>query len=262
MILTTEEMDKLGVGFSKKEIQLHKGIAGLKYYLLIIYLRLHIMPINILPTTLSKLVEKCGYSASTRRSTAYDDWRNIIHRLITNGYMTCSQDILTVKPTEEFILTFSHKKNPFYTDDSFVFITKKEFDVITSYKTNMNKSLILGVYLYIKQFIIDTEISTGVAYPTKQQIAQGIGVSSTTTIEKAINILIELELLYVKTGFYIEDTNEVGSYVPASNIYSLNSNISNERCVTELENKYGRPVYTKDKVPGVIKFLERKGKIK
>ena len=188
----------------------------------------------------------------------YDDWRNIINKLIANGYITCSQDIMTVKPTEEFILTFSHKKNPFYTDDSFVFITKKEFDAITSCKANMNKSVIMGVFLYIKQFIIDTEFSTGIAHPSKHQIAQGIGVSSTTTIEKAINILVELELLYVKTGFYIEDTIEVNSYVPASNVYSLNSNISDERCITELGNKYGRPVYTKDSVPGIIKFLEKK----
>lgn len=252
-------MDKLGVGFSKKEIQLHKGIAGLKYYLIVMYLRLHIMPINILPTTLSKLITKCGYSASSRKTATYDDWRNIIHKLIDDGYMICSHDILTVKPTEEFILTFSHKKNPFYTNDNFVFITKKEFDVITDYKTNMNKSVIMGVYLYIKQYIIDTEHAAGIAYPTKQQIAQGIGVSSTTTIEKAINILVELDLLYVKTGFYIEDTIEVNSYVPASNVYSLNNNISNERCLTELENKYGRPVYTKDTVPGVIKFLKKKG---
>ena len=93
-------MDKLGVGFSKKEIQLHKGIAGLKYYLIVMYLRLHIMPINILPTTLSKLITKCGYSSGTRNTTMYDDWRNIINKLITNGYITCSQDIMTVKPTE------------------------------------------------------------------------------------------------------------------------------------------------------------------
>lgn len=251
-------MDKLGVGFSKKEIQLHKGIAGLKYYLIVMYLRLHIMPINILPTTLSKLITRCGYSAGTRNITIYNDWRNIIHKLIDSGYITCSQDIMTIKPTEEFILTFSNKKNPFYTDDSFVFITKKEFDAITSYKTNMNKSVIIGTYLYIKQYIIDTEYAAGIAYPTKQQIAQGIGVASTTTIEKAINILVELELLYVKTGFYIEDTIEVNSYVPASNVYSLNSNISNDRCITELGNKYGRPVYTKDSVPGIIKFLEKK----
>ena len=251
-------MDKLGVGFSKKEIQQHKGIAGLKYYLIVMYLRLHIMPINILPTTLSKLITKCGYSAGTRKATIYDDWRNIIHKLIDSGYMACSQNIMTVKPTEEFILTFSDKKNPFYTDDSFVFITKKEFDAITSYKTNMNKSVIMGVYLFIKQYIIDTEHVAGIAYPTKQQIAQGIGVASTTTIEKAINILVELELLYVKTGFYIEDTIEVNSYIPASNVYSLSSNISNERCITELGNKYGRQVYTKDTVPGIIKFLEKK----
>ena len=86
-------------------------------------------------------------------------------------------------------------------------------------------------------------------------------MASTTTIEKAINILVELGLLYVKTGFYIEDTIEVNSYVPASNVYSLNSNISDQRCITELENKYGRPVYTKDTVPGIIKFLEKKANI-
>lgn len=255
LILTSEEIDKLGVGFSKKEIQSHKGIAGLKYYLVVMYLRLHIMPVNILPTTLSKLITRCGYSASTRRTTTYDDWRNIIYKLIADGYLTCSQDIMTVKPTEEFVLTFSHSRNLFFTDDSFVFITKKEFDAITSYKTNMNKSVIIGVFIYIKQFIIDADFASGIAYPSKHQIARGIGISSATTIEKAINILVDLNLLYVKSDFYIEDTTDAGSYIPTSNVYTLRDDIDIKVYLKELENKYSRPVYTKNTVPGRIKFL-------
>ena len=167
---------------------------------------------------------------------------------------------MKVTPTEEFILTFSHKKNPFFTNDSFVFVTKREFDAITSYVTIMNKSVILGVFLFIKQYIIDTDSSPGIAYPSKNQIAQGIGISSVTTIEKAISILEELNLLYVKSGFYIEDSTENDSYVPASNVYSLCNNISMDKYLTELGNKYGRPVYTSDTVPGTIKFLDKRKK--
>lgn len=216
------------------------------------------MPVNILPTTLSKIITRCGYSASTRRAATYEDWRNIISKLIVNGYVECSHDILTIKPTEEFVLTFSHKKNPFYTKDSFVFITKKEFDAITSYNTNMNKSAIIGVFLYIKQFIIETDYSAGLSYPSKQQIARGVGISSVTTIEKAIDILAELKLLYINSGFYIEDNTNNGVYVPASNVYSIRP-VSVAECITELESKYGKPVYTKDTVPGIIKFLDKKG---
>lgn len=257
-MLAPDDIKSLGVGFSRKEIQLHKGMSGLKYYLVILYLRFHLEPTNIVRTSLIEINIECGYSSNSRNVTIYNDWRNIIHKLVSDGYITCSQDIMTVQPTKQFIIEFNYRKNPFYSNDGFVFINKYEYELITSYKTNMNKSAILGVFLFIKQYIINTEYSSGIAYPSKYQIAQGVGISSTTTIDKIINILVELNLLYVKSGFYIEDSMEYGSYIPASNIYSLSKDINIKKCLVELENKYGRPVYTKDTVPGTIKFLEKK----
>lgn len=232
-------------------------MSGLKYYLIILYLRFHLEPINIVRTTLTDIVNECGYSSNSHNTSIYDDWKTIMYELISKEYITCSQDIMNISPIKQLIITFNYKKNPFFTNDSFVFITKNEFDMITSYKTKMNKSVILGVFLFIKQYIIDTEHSSGISYPSKQQIKNGIGISSISTIEKAINILVELKLLYVKSDFYIEDTVNSGSYIPASNAYTLRDDIGIEVYISELENKYGRPVYTKDSVPGKIKFLSK-----
>ena len=49
------EKDKkiTSVGFSKKEIKNHKGILGLKYYLIILYLRKHVQTFGQIALTLN-----------------------------------------------------------------------------------------------------------------------------------------------------------------------------------------------------------------
>ena len=254
MFLSKERFATTGVGFSKKEIALHKGISDLKYYLIIMYLRIHIEGGGLVRTSLLDISTECGYSStSARRQTFYDDWRSVLSDIVATKGTTCNKDISNVTPTEQFEIQFNDEDNPFYTDDSFVFIMKKEFDAIINSDVK-NKSVLIGVYLYIKQFIIDTPLSPGMAYPTKQQIKNGIGLSSTTTVKSAIDTLVELQLLHMYSDFYIEDSVVAGTYIPASNIYSLQP-LKIESCIQTLESKYGKPVYTKDTVPGIIKFL-------
>ena len=135
-------MSSLGVGFSKKEIQLHKGMSGLKYYLIVLYLRFHLEPVNRVNTTLADIMNECGYSSNSHNASIYDDWRAILKDLISQEYITCSQDIMNVSPSKQLHIIFNYKKNLFFTNDSFVFITKHEFDTISSYRTKMNKSVI------------------------------------------------------------------------------------------------------------------------
>jgi hypothetical protein len=254
LILSDEELDSIGVGFSQKQIKLHKGIAGLKYYLIVMYLRFHLESINIVRISLNELVQEVGYSISSRRKSMYDDWRDILNDLIVQGYIMSSEDILTVNPTVQFTITFYPDKNLFFTNDPFVFITKYEFDKIAGSNFTGNKSVLLGVFLYIKKFIFNKD--TGISHPTKYQIKNELGIS-TSTVESAISALEDISLIYIKSGFYIEDTAEPGTYVPASNVYSLSGNIPTDIYIKELEHKYGRPVYTVDTVPGRIKYLSK-----
>ena len=97
-----------------------------------------------------------------------------------------------------------------------------------------------------------------ISYPSKQQIKKGIGISSTTTIEGAISTLLSMEMIYVRTDMFVENSDEDGIYVPTRNVFALNGEeLIGDAVLVELERIYNKKVYDKDDVPGKIKYLTK-----
>ena len=261
IFLPNEEKSNVTVGFSKKEFKNHKGVSGLKYYLIVMYLRKHLETFGQVTLTLNRLLEECGYSTKSHNKSIYSDFREIIKtEIINKGYATCDIDIFTVNPTEMFSLQLSDKKNIFYTKDNFVQFSIDEYERIANSNGKINKSVLAGVYLFIKQYIIDYPSDTisppRISYPSKQQIKKGIGISSTTTIENAITTLLSMEMIYLRTDMFVENTEEDGVYVPTRNVFALNGEeLIGDAILVELERIYNKKVYNKDDVPGKIKYL-------
>ena len=103
-----------------------------------------------------------------------------------------------------------------------------------------------------------TGVLPKISYPSKQQIKKGIGISSITTVEKAISILADLKLIYVRGDMYVENSQTKGEFVPTRNVFALNKEeLNNDTVLIELEKIYGKTVYNKDDVPGKIIFLQK-----
>ena len=260
IFLTNEEKTNVTVGFSKKEFKNHKGVSGLKYYLIIMYLRKHLETFGQVTLTLNRLLEECGYSTKSHNKSIYSDFREIIKtEIINKGYATCNVDIFTVNPTEMFSLQLSDKKNIFYTKDNFVQFSVDEYERITDSSSKINKSVLAGVYLFIKQYIIESDLPIlKVSYPSKQQIKKGIGISSTTTIENAISTLCDMKMIYVRSEMFVENTEVEGEFIPTRNVFALNEEeLYGDAILVELEKVYGRKVYNREDITGNIKFLEK-----
>ncbi len=263
IFLPNEEKSNVTVGFSKKEFKNHKGVSGLKYYLIVMYLRKHLETFGQVTLTLNRLLEECGYSTKSHNKSIYSDFRDIIKtEIINKGYATCDVDIFTVNPTEMFSLQLSDKKNIFYTKDSFVQFSIDEYEHIANSNSKINKSVLAGVYLFIKQYIIDYPSDAislpRISYPSKQQIKKGIGISSTTTIENAITTLLSMEMIYLRTDMFVGNTEEEGIYVPTRNVFALNGEeLIGDAILVELERIYNKKVYNKDDIPGKIKYLTK-----
>lgn len=252
------------IGFSKKDFKSHKGISGLKYYLIVMYMRKHLQTFGQISLTLNHLLEECGYSTKSHNKSIYSDFREIIKtEIINKGFATCSTDIFTVNPTDMFTLQLSEKKNLFFTSDPYVQFSVSEFEQITSSASTINKSVLAGVYLFIKQYILDCpdEVSVlKVSYPSKQQIKKGIGIASISTIENAISALVSDAMLYMRSDMYVESSNEDGVYTPTRNVFALNKScLDGDAVLNELERVYGKKIYNKEDVPGKIQFLTKKG---
>ena len=260
IFLTNEDKTNVTVGFSKKEFKNHKGVSGLKYYLIIMYLRKHLETFGQITLTLNRLLEECGYSTKSHNKSIYSDFREIIKtEIINKGYATCNVDIFTVNPTEMFSLQLSDKKNIFYTKDNFVQFSIDEYEQIANVNGKINKSVLAGVYLFIKQYIIESDLPIlKVSYPSKQQIKKGIGISSTTTIENAISTLCDMKMIYVRSEMFVENTEVEGEFIPTRNVFALNEEeLYGDAILVELEKVYGRKVYNREDITGNIKFLEK-----
>ena len=261
-----KEKDKqeITVGFSKKNFSIHSGISGLKYYLIIMYMRKHVEHFGEINTTLNKMVDECGYSSKSHNQSSYIDFRSIIkEEVIDKGYATSKDNIMKVQPSSLFTLKLSEEKSIFYTDDNFVQLSIQEFEKLMQPSTqSINKSVLIGAYLFIKQYILSSDVESHlpkISYPSKQQIKKGIGISSITTIEKAISALVELGLIFVSENMYMEDSKNKGVYVPTRNVYAISkADLTVDACANELQRVYGKPIYTKANVPGEIQYLTKK----
>lgn len=257
------EKDKkiTSVGFSKKEIKNHKGISGLKYYLIILYLRKHVQTFGQVTLTLNDLLQEIGYSTKTNNKSIYSDFREIIKtELINKGYASCNTDIFVVKPNDLFYLQLSYERNVFFTEDSFVQITISEYEKICSLSSKINKSILLGIYLYIKQFIMDYpgDIAPAkISFPSKSQIAKGLD-TSISTVENGLSVLESYKLIYIRRDMFVENKKEEGVFVPTRNVYALDPmELEGDSVLIELERIYGKRIYNKDDVPGEIRYLTK-----
>ena len=67
-----------------------------------------------------------------------------------------------------------------------------------------------------------------------------------------------MEMIYLRTDMFVENTEEDGVYVPTRNVFALNGEeLIGDAILVELERIYNKKVYNKEDVPGKIKYLTK-----
>ena len=197
----------------------------LRYFLVLAYLRKNVTSLGRINLTIDDMVSDCGYVPDSHPNKTNDSFKNLLQNLIDGKYLACNCDITKVNRNKMFTLELTSDKehNLFYSDTSFVLLSIAEFDKITKCKSKINKAVLLAVYLSIKQYItIDGTVPDSyskVAYPSKYGIQKRLGISSKTTVEKAIQKLVELHMLYEYVGGYYLDSQDL--FEPTNNGYAL-----------------------------------------
>lgn len=190
-------------------------------------------------------MEESGYKTGSHNKNSYEPFRKALLYLIEEEYITCDTDVLTVRNTY-FRITLTKKKNLFFTDEPFVFLSFYEYEKICRANTRISKSTLLGAYLYIKQFA-DSESEIKVSYPSKYTIEKDLHLSN-TTIESCIRILADLGLITVASGFYVKGKNSE-TYTPVRNIFFIGRvEIDIDLCKKTLEGIYSSTVYVKEEL--------------
>ena len=227
------------------------------------YFRKHVDTFGEVALSINRLMEECGYSTKSHNKASYNDFRRLIkNEVLDKGFASTDIDVMEMSPATYFTIQLSTEKSIFFSNDDFVLLNINEFEKITNSKSKVNKSVLVGVYLYIKQFIsAETQVQYGskIAFPSKFKMKKVLGVSSTTTIESAIGGLIDIGLLFMGLDFFVEDSDDEGYFVPTRNVYALSKNdLNQDECILQLSEFYKSPVYIKKDAPGEIRYLKKK----
>jgi len=205
--------------------------------------------------TIDNLVEGCGYTPDNHPNKTNDDFKNILREFIDTGQIHTDKNINRIKSNQFFTLDID--KNLFHCDKNFVLMNIEEFDKIINNKTKASKSIVWGIYIYIKQFIPLDDNQAKVAYPSKYGMQKKLGISSNTTVKKAVQDLVDLGMLYEYSERYYENSD--GEYEPTNNVFALEENelIYAEQILCsyyKVDKTYKKGEFDTDK----LKYPERK----
>jgi len=263
--ITKNKKIKTSVAISHIELYEHGGIAGLKYILILMYFRKHLQTFGEVELTIEKLAEDCGYSTRTHNQHSFDDFRNVLQKdFIDKGYITTDVDVLSIGARKHFSIFLSEDHNLFCREDRYVLFTIAEYEIISSLNKKVNRSVLAGVYLFIKKYITtddENKYGTKIAYPSKKTIMNGLQLGSVSIIESAIKTLIDLHMIYAANDLYVQIKNGANTYVPARSVFALKEkDLDVTTCISELTAFYGREVLRKSDIPvEQRKFMKRGG---
>ena len=244
MFCTEEDKKNIVVGFPKDIFTKYQGVNGLKYILIVMYLRKHLQVFGKVGMTFNDMVAECGFSTNSRNSFAYYHFREILCRLQNEGYITTNCDLTTIPPGKFFEIQISAENNLFITDSNFVTLSVDAFEKIASVNSTVNKTLLAGVYLYIKQYISNDSHSIKLAYPTKKTIMDGIGIGNEGTLDRILLTLQKLGLIYIGKGFFRKSQADPNAFIKVRNVYAFNKEDLNDNdCIAVLESFYKTKIY-------------------
>lgn len=205
--------------------------------------------------TIDNLVMECGYVPDQHPNKTNDDFKNILKQLIDSEQIHTDINIDKIRSNQFFTLDID--RNLFHCDKNFVLVSIEEFDKIINNKTKASKSIVWGVYIYIKQFIPLDDTQAKVAYPSKYGMQKKLGISSNATVKKAVQDLVDLGMIYEYSERYYENSD--GEFEPTNNVFALEENELKyaEQILCsyyKVDKTYKKGEFDKDK----LKYQERK----
>mgnify|MGYP001194609836 CR=1 FL=1 len=204
--------------------------------LIIAFLRIRASGKGIIGTTIENIVKNIGYIPNRHKGKINDIIINQLKWLETNNYIFVYTDLNQLSQKVYFEIEINNDNNIFDMREkdnngnvimnelgepklkTHVVLTDKEFDKIVTTKTQINKSVLLRVFLNIKKRINFNDAAPKICYPSQALIAKDCCLNKGYSINKAIKELVNMGILFEHvTGGY-----KIGNkIINANNVYAL-----------------------------------------
>jgi len=194
--------------------------------LVMAYLRLNASYDGYVGFTLKHLIRDIGYHLNRHQGAINDKVRSILSDLQTCGSIEPEIDISAANINDFIrIQIYADEDSMFYLGDNskYIQLNRNEYNMITNFKTKIDKATLLRVYLNIKKYIntsVKVSKENRIAYPSMLSIAGDCNISLGSTLDNAIKDLVKVGILFEHiTGSYIDKKGNVKN---ANNVYALN----------------------------------------
>lgn len=218
--------------------------------LIMAYLKINSALNGSIGISINMLVQNIGYIPNTRKNRINDKVISSIKWLEDKKYILIETELeidkeSKIRKCKEFdklrssdcFIIHINNESPFFNPQkNYVILNETEFVTLVQYPTVLDRQDLLNVYLNIKKFINFSSDSDKLCYPSHTTLCRDCKISSTGSMNKLIDELVAMGLLYKYNAGKYEDTN--GNTKFANNFYALEDNVLKPDVCDEIIKSY------------------------
>lgn len=200
--------------------------------------------------SINMLVQNIGYVPNTRKNRINDKVISSIKWLRDKNYISIetefevdkeskirkSKEFNRLRSSDCFIIHINNESQFFNPQKNYVILTETEFVTLVQYPTVLDRQDLLNVYLNIKKFINFGGDSDKLCYPSHITLCRDCKISSTGSMNKLIDELIAIGLVYKYNSGQYKDAN--GNTRSVNNFYALEDKVLKPDVCDEIIKNY------------------------
>ena len=214
--------------------------------LTVAYLKIYSSISGYIGLSINKLVNRIGYKPNRHDGKINKIVYNTLLDLEKEGHIYILDKFDGKNSNECFSIQINQDSDLFNTDADYVILTESEFNKIAESKTKLDKQDLLNVYLNIKKFINMSKDLYQICYPSHKKLCNDCKISSTGSMNKIIQCLIDTGVLFkYNSGQYI-DSKGIPKYV--NSCYAIEDGVlDQEKCDEAMKIYYSSQGISIDK---------------
>ena len=200
------------------------------------YLKIYSSMSGYVGLSINTLVKRIGYKPDRHDGKINSIVTKTLIDLEKMGQIFILDNFDKINSNECFIIQINDESELFYPESDYVILSENEFNTIVNTSEKCDRQDLLNVFLNIKKYINMGKDFNKACYPSHKTLCRDCNISSTGTINKLTDVLVNIGLLYkYNSGKYIDSKGKVKF---ANSFYALEQDSLDQNACDELIKSY------------------------